>query len=198
MVDGDTINVLRTGEVVTLRLIGVDTPETVHPTKPVECYGKTASRFTKRRLEGASVELEYDVQRLDRYGRTLAYVWIGDELFNETLLARGFAQLQTIPPDVKYVDRFRAAQRGARKDGLGLWGKCQDEEKDEDGGGGGGNCHSSYVGECLDPDASDYDCAGGSGDGPEYVYHQVRVVGPDEFRLDADNDGFGCDTLPPP
>jgi hypothetical protein len=63
----------------------------------------------------------------------------------------------------------------------------------ESGGGGGGNCHTSYQGECLRPDASDYDCAGGSGNGPYYVYGTVRVVGPDVFGLDRDGDGYGCD-----
>ncbi|MGH2555296.1 MAG: PASTA domain-containing protein, partial [Actinomycetota bacterium] len=59
--------------------------------------------------------------------------------------------------------------------------------------GGGDNCHPSYQGECLRPDASDYDCAGGSGNGPYYVYGTVRVVGPDVFDLDRDGDGYGCD-----
>jgi hypothetical protein len=61
------------------------------------------------------------------------------------------------------------------------------------GGGGGGNCDPSYAGECLDPNASDYDCAGGSGNGPEYVYGTVQVVGDDHYGLDGDGDGAGCE-----
>jgi micrococcal nuclease len=71
------------------------------------------------------VRLEYDVEREDRYGRTLAYVWLGDELFNETLVREGYALVTTFPPDVKYVDRFVAAQRDAREHDRGLWGECR-------------------------------------------------------------------------
>lgn len=119
VIDGDTIQ-LQDGTRV--RLIGVDTPETVHPSRPVEEYGKEASAFTRRMLEGARVYLEYDVERFDRYGRTLAYVWLPDgTLFNELLLFEGYAQVSTFPPNVKYVERFLAAQRQAREAGSGLW-----------------------------------------------------------------------------
>ena len=70
------------------------------------------------------MDLEFDVERRDRYGRTLAYVWIGDELLNRTLVAEGYATVTTYPPNVKYVDRFTAAQREAREAGLGVWGAC--------------------------------------------------------------------------
>jgi endonuclease YncB( thermonuclease family) len=88
VIDGDTIEVALDNEIITVRLIGIDTPETVHPTEPVECYGPAASRFTTGALQGRPVRLEFDVERIDRYGRTLAYVWLGAELFNETLVAR--------------------------------------------------------------------------------------------------------------
>ena len=104
VIDGDTIEVALDNEIVAVRLIGIDTPETVNPTEPVECYGPAASRFTTSALEGRPVRLEFDVERLDRYGRTLAYVWLDSELFNETLVARGFAQVTTYPPNVRYVD----------------------------------------------------------------------------------------------
>jgi micrococcal nuclease len=109
---------------VDVRLIGIDTPETVEPGVPVMCFGPEASRFTTSQLEGRRVRLEFDVERLDRYGRTLAYVWIGGRLFNEVLVRRGFAVVTTYPPDVKYVDRFVAAQRAARGGGRGLWSAC--------------------------------------------------------------------------
>jgi len=73
-------------------------------------------------LEGQEVGIEFDVERLDRYGRTLAYVWLGDELFNEVLVSRGFAQVSTYPPNVKYVNVFLKAQREARPLGVGSGG----------------------------------------------------------------------------
>jgi micrococcal nuclease len=124
VVDGDTVIAGVGGEELRVRLIGIDTPETVAPGQPVECFGPAASAFTHRRLEGRDVELEFDVERLDRYGRTLAYVWLGGELFNETLVREGYAVVTTFPPDVRYVDRFVSAQRAAREQHLGLWGAC--------------------------------------------------------------------------
>ena len=124
VVDGDTIEVQLVGREVDVRLIGIDTPESVAPDQPVECYGRRASAYTGSRLEGEIVHLEFDIERLDRFGRTLAYVWVGDELFNETLVSQGYAVITTFPPNVKYVDRFLAAQREAREAGRGLWGAC--------------------------------------------------------------------------
>jgi micrococcal nuclease len=125
VVDGDTAHVEIAGRDVTVRFIGIDTPETVAPDQPVECYGPEASAYTEQRLEGERVRLEYDVERTDRYGRTLAYVWLGDELFNETLVREGYALVTTFPPDVKYVERFVAAQRDAREHFRGLWRECR-------------------------------------------------------------------------
>ena len=122
--DGDTVAVVLRGRELDVRLIGVDTPETVHPSEPVGCFGPEASRFTGSRLGGARVRLEFDVERIDQYGRTLAYVWIGGRLFNEVLVREGFAQVATYPPNVKYVERFLRAQRLAREESAGLWGGC--------------------------------------------------------------------------
>jgi micrococcal nuclease len=124
VVDGDTAHMDLDGEDVTIRFIGIDTPETVKPGAPVGCFGRQASDYVHRRLDGASIALEFDVERIDPYGRTLAYVWIGDELFNRTLVAEGYATVTTYPPNVKYVDEFIAAQRRAREVGLGVWGAC--------------------------------------------------------------------------
>jgi len=125
VVDGDTAHVSFRGGDVTIRFIGVDTPETVAPGQPVECYGPEASRFTMDALTGERVGLEFDVDRIDLYGRTLAYLWMADgSLFNETLVRDGFATVATYPPDTKYVRRFRAAQRAAKAAGRGLWGAC--------------------------------------------------------------------------
>jgi len=119
VIDGDTIE-LANGEKV--RLIGLDTPETLHPEKPVEYYGEEASEFTKRMVEGKRIRLEYDVQQRDRYGRLLAYVYLEDGTFlNAELLRQGYANLATHPPNVKHVEQFVQLQREARENHRGRW-----------------------------------------------------------------------------
>lgn len=119
IIDGDTIK-LESGEVV--RYIGMDTPETVHPSKPVQCYGKEASAKNRELVEGKEVRLEKDVSETDKYGRLLRYIWLGDTLVNEYLVREGYARSSTYPPDVKYQNRFIEAERQARQEGKGLWG----------------------------------------------------------------------------
>jgi micrococcal nuclease len=104
-----------------VRLIGVDTPETVHPSKPVEYFGKEASAFTKRMVEGKNVRLEYDWQKIDKYGRTLAYVYLLDGTFlNAEIIKQGYGHAYTIYP-FKYLEDFRKYEREAREKGRGLW-----------------------------------------------------------------------------
>jgi micrococcal nuclease len=117
-IDGDTIK-LDTGQSV--RYIGIDTPETVDPRKPVQCYGKEASERNKQLVEGKTVILEKDISETDRYGRLLRYVWIDDTLVNEQLVREGYAHSSTYPPDIKYQDRFNMAEKLARTEKLGLW-----------------------------------------------------------------------------
>lgn len=124
VVDGDTIRVELDGREEPVRLIGIDTPEVAGPHTGEECFGETASRFLARTLEGRSVRLEFDVERVDRFDRTLAYVWLDGELVNERLLLDGYAVVTTFPPNVRYVERFTDAQRRAREAGAGLWGAC--------------------------------------------------------------------------
>ena len=104
----------------------MDTPETVKPDSPVEWMGPEASRANAGLVEGRTVVLEKDVSETDRYGRLLRYVWLVDgdrwTLVDLELVRQGFAQVETDPPDVRYADRFVAAQRAARAAGLGLWG----------------------------------------------------------------------------
>jgi micrococcal nuclease len=126
IVDGDTIIVRIGGRDERLRYIGMDTPETVKPGSPVEWMGPEASRANAALVEGRTVELEKDVSETDQYGRLLRYVWIVDgdrwTMVNLELVRRGFAQVETDPPDVRYADRFVAAERAARDAGVGLWG----------------------------------------------------------------------------
>lgn len=113
VVDGDTIVVKLNGEDEKVRLIGINTPESVHPDKSKNTQeGKKASDYTKELLEGQSVSLEFDTQERDKYGRLLAYVYLEDgTFFNEKLILDGYAELATYPPNVKYVDVFEAAQK---------------------------------------------------------------------------------------
>jgi micrococcal nuclease len=117
VVDGDTVELTKLGSV---RLIGVDTPEVYGG---VECYGKAASAYTKRVLApGTRVEYRLGVEERDRYGRALVYLWLADgTFFNEQLVRRGYATPLTIPPNVDFEERFRAAARDAREAGRGLW-----------------------------------------------------------------------------
>ena len=187
VIDGDTIEVDLDGEIVDVRLIGIDTPETVDPSEPVGCYGPAASDFTTKMLEGQEVGIEFDVERLDRYGRTLAYVWLGDQLFNEVLVSEGFAQVSTYPPNVKYVNVFLKAQREARSAGRGLWGATCNEPEPIATGGGGGNCDPSYPDVCIAPYPPDLNCA-------DVPYTNITVTGKDLHEFDGNDDGVGCET----
>jgi micrococcal nuclease len=125
VVDGDTIVVSRPdGGLETVRLLGVDTPETVHPDRPVECFGPEASAFTKASLTGARLRLETDVEARDRYGRLLAYAWMGGERFNDVLLRRGYGRLLVIAPNGRYARSMLRAQLAARAQHRGMWGAC--------------------------------------------------------------------------
>jgi len=121
VIDGDTIEILYDGVKRTVRYIGVDTPETVHPSKPVECMGREASEYNNSLVAGKMVRLERDVSDTDRYGRLLRYVYIGDLMVNEVLLAEGYANVMTYPPDVKYTERFLELEQDARAGKRGLW-----------------------------------------------------------------------------
>lgn len=124
VVDGDTVEARVGGRVEDVRLIGVDTPETVKPGTPVQCFGPRASHFTKRRLTGRRVRLVFGVERRDIYGRLLAYAYIGHRFFNPVLLRRGLARSLTIPPNDRFAPRFQRLELAAARAGRGLWGAC--------------------------------------------------------------------------
>lgn len=126
VIDGDTIKI--EGD-ITIRLLGVDTPETVDPRRPVGCFGKEASNQLKSLLSGKVVILQKDISENDKYKRLLRYIYLplenGQTLFvNDYLIREGFAKVLTIPPDVKYAEQFLEAQRKAREAKKGLWGMC--------------------------------------------------------------------------
>jgi micrococcal nuclease len=124
VVDGDTVEARIGGGVEDVRLIGIDTPETVKPEAPVECFGPRASNFTHRRLEGRRVRLVFGVERRDAYGRLLAYAYLGDRFVNAELVHRGFARTLAIPPNTLYSALFARLEMAAARAGRGLWGAC--------------------------------------------------------------------------
>ena len=122
--DGDTLEATIGGEVEDVRLIGVDTPETVDPGAPVQCFGRRASSFTRRLVEGHRARLVFGVERRDAYGRLLAYAYLGARFVNEELVRRGLARTLAIPPNTRYSGHFARIERAAAGAGRGLWGAC--------------------------------------------------------------------------
>ena len=121
VVDGDTITVRLGDRVESVRYIGVNTPEVHHPKRGEEPGGREASAVNRQLVAGKPVRLELDVQVRDRYGRMLAYVWIGDVMINAELVRLGYAQVMTIPPNVRHQALFVKLQRDAREARRGLW-----------------------------------------------------------------------------
>ena len=221
VVDGDTVDfVLGSGQRERVRLILVDTPETVDPNEPVGCFGREASAFVAWLLElgGGSPDgeiwLESDVSERDRYGRLLRYVWVdlgnGEVyLLNEALARSGYAALSTFPPDVKYADEISAAQEFAQRHGRGLWGACPafgaPAAPDQDQALG-----ASQGGAAAPPvPAPNRPAGGGTGCDPSYPTlclaaspdldcgdvpaRGFTVLPPDPHRFDGDLDGVGCE-----
>jgi len=121
VIDGDTIEI-ENGQKV--RYIGIDTPESVDPGRPVQCFGREASAENKRLVEGKVVRLEKDITETDTYGRLLRYVYVDDLFINDYLVRQGFAHASTFPPDVKFAKQFVKAQEEAMDNNRGLWGGC--------------------------------------------------------------------------
>jgi micrococcal nuclease len=193
-IDGDTVAV--TGG-VKVRFIGMDTPEKFGT---VQCYGVEASRYTESLIPvGTRLRLVYDVERLDRYGRTLAFLYrASDGLFiNAALVRDGYAHVYTVPPNVAHASDFVALQREARDANRGLWAAC--------GGTGGpattsppqpapapaptpAGCDPSYPDFCIPPAPPDLDCKDVA------PHHNFTVRPPDPHHFDANHDGKGCES----
>ena len=207
IVDGDTIVVALNGKNVKLRYIGMDTPEDVDPNSPVEPMSREAAAANADLVAGKTVVLEKDVSETDQYDRLLRYVWLHDgatwTLVNLELVRLGFASAATYPPDVKYVDLFASAEGNAQTSLFGLWGEAptpiatpeptarptarptakptpRSTKKPS-------ICHPSYT-PCL-PIVGDLNCPDvrAMGKAP------VTVIGPDDYNLDRDGDGIGCE-----
>lgn len=124
MTDGDTFHVVFDGRDERVRLIGIDTPEVPWYGGTEGCFGVQAGEYAKGRLGGQRVRLAFDFGQRDRYGRLLAYVYLGDEFFNLTLVEQGYARVDTVPPNVRFAAQFEQAQTKAEAAGLGLWSAC--------------------------------------------------------------------------
>ena len=203
VVDGDTVTVAYRGSEVSVRVIGIDTPETVHPSVPVECGGPQASATASRLLAGKKVRLVFDPSqgRTDYYGRTLAYLeapGVGD--FGLAMIRRGRAAEYTYDHAYARQSRYLTVQSRAQAHTRGVWNGCggvdtplhkpapkhrQAPKARAHTGGGSRSCDPGYD-PCIPPYPPDLDCS--DVDGP------IRVLGDDPHGFDADGDGIGCDS----
>jgi micrococcal nuclease len=193
VVDGDTIDVLIDGQEYRVRYIGVDTPETVHPTRGEEPYGREASEYNKSLVQGQTVSLEKDVSESDQFGRLLRYVRLEDgSMVNALLVAGGYAQVSTFPPDVKYAAEFLELERIARLDGVGLWGVASEPVRGETPEPTPGvDCDPSYPEVCIPSPPPDLDCREIR---DRYGYENISVLQPDPHKFDREKDGVGCES----
>jgi len=211
VIDGDTIE-LGNGDRV--RLVQIDSPEVGEN----QCFADEATEMLSNILPtGTKVKLVVDpnLDEVDRYERLLRYVFQGKNNVNLILVRRGAASVWFYQGGRgRYAKKLLNSAKTAKAAERGLWGACpgtrldpphavatQDRQTDvapeppaqeSPSAAPAQNCHASYRGACLDPTASDYDCAGGEGNGPLYT-GTVIVIGPDPFELDGDKDGIGCD-----
>jgi micrococcal nuclease len=202
VVDGDTINIspaINGNDEV--RLIGMDTPETRDPSEEIEPYGPEASAYAVSKLSGVDIEMEFDQERTDQYGRLLAYVYpAGGEMFNMDLVEEGYAQAYPYPPNTRYEDRFAAAQDEARDAGLGIWGLSESQQcKLADRGNGIGEGTAGCIVEASpEPDptpiqaGTDLDCS----DFASQLQAQEALNDDpsDPNGLDSDGDGAACES----
>lgn len=122
VVDGDTLQVMINGKKETIRLLLVDTPETVHPSKPVQPFGPEASNNLKERLNGEEIQVELGIGERDKYGRLLAYVYHQNQMINKWLLEKGLARVAYVfEPNTKYIDEFYEIQKLAQEEEIGIW-----------------------------------------------------------------------------
>jgi micrococcal nuclease len=192
IVDGDTIVVRIKGESgqETVRLIGIDTPETKKPNTPVQCYGKEATAFTTKLLTGKKIWLEPDKSNRDQYGRLLRYVWVESGssylLANEEIVTLGFGTAGDYPPDTHYHKRLFAALDNARSHQLGIWGSCELKAQ------------GTFVPGAPDWwTGGDLDCADFASQKDAQAFFEA-MGGPenDPDSLDEDGDGVVCRSLP--
>jgi len=191
VIDGDTI-VLKNGTHV--RLIGIDAPEK----SSQECYWKKSKKKLEHKVLDRRVQLKYDEDRYDRYGRKLAYVYVGDTFVNKYMLTKGFAEMMIVDPNHAKESVFTAAQQVAQTNSRGLWGACQsspDESEDV--------VADDPADEVEEPSVS-YECSSNTYNCSDFatqseaqaVYdYCMNEVGTDVHGLDGDDNGLACESL---
>jgi len=195
VVDGDTLSIDIDGQKQTLRLIGIDTPETVHPSKPVECFGREASAKAKEILAGQSIRIEKDTTQgdLDKYGRLLVYVFLKDGTnFNMMMIKQGFAYEYTYNLPYKYQQEFKLAEQTAREQKIGLWADnvCEEEVIEP-------SIKSTETPSKSDCSSNVYNCTDfKTHNEAQATYDYCGGVNNDIHRLDNDKDGEACESLP--
>ena len=203
VVDGDTIAVLMNGKSVTIRLIGLDTPEVVDPRKPVQCFGQEASNEAKKLLAGKGVWLEQDPTQdtYDKYGRLLAYVFFPDGTnFEELMISGGYGHEYTYQIPYKYQKEFKAAENNAREEKKGLWadGVCSTfptvVRQVEQAQASGTSSFSNGQYECT---KNVYNCSSFKTHAEaQAAFEACGGDANDIHRLDPDKDGKACESLP--
>ncbi|MFD2924759.1 thermonuclease family protein [Halobacillus naozhouensis] len=202
VVDGDTLEVTMNGKTEDVRLLLIDTPETVHPSKPVQPFGPEASQFVKEKLTGEKVRIEVGKEERDHYGRLLAYVYFNGETIQEKLLQKGLARTAYLYNDLTMLDEFHEAQKPARTAKIGVWSipgyahvdhnhgyhyqeASSEKEKAEP------NSDLNY-----DPDGPDRDCGDFTTQQQAQNFFEA-AGGPssDPHRLDGEGDGLVCEGL---
>ncbi|UOR13646.1 thermonuclease family protein [Halobacillus amylolyticus] len=200
VIDGDTLEVSMNGQTEDVRLLLIDTPETVHPSEPVQPFGAEASQFVKEKLSGEKVRVKVGQEKRDHYGRLLAYVFIDGETIQEMLLREGLARTAYLYNDLTMLDEFHEAQKPARTSEIGVWSipgyahvdhnhgyHYQEEPESEQGS----NIELKY-----DPAGPDRDCGDFSTQQQAQVFFEA-AGGPasDPHRLDGDGNGLVCESL---
>ncbi|WP_079526086.1 thermonuclease family protein [Halobacillus hunanensis] len=199
VVDGDTLEVSMNGKTEDVRLLLIDTPETVHPSKPVQPFGPEASQFVKEKLTGEKVRIEVGKEERDHYGRLLAYVFINGETIQEKLLRKGLARTAYLYNDLTMLDEFHEAQKPARTAGIGVWSIPGYAHVDHNHG-----YHYEESTEKAEPNPElNYDPNGPDRDCGDFTSRQQAqnffeaAGGPDAdpHRLDGEGDGLVCEGL---
>lgn len=203
VIDGDTIDIMADGETRRVRMIGIDTPEKNHPSKPVECFAKEASEHLSQLISGKSVSVETDNSQdsKDKYNRYLYYIFLNEQNINQQMISDGYAYEYTYNTPYKYQNDFKKSQATASEGDKGLWSAstCKGERATPSGspttsastttsgavGAQSSDCDSNYT-PCVPNVSYDLDC----GD----ISFSVRVVGNDHHRFDRDGDGYGCES----
>jgi micrococcal nuclease len=199
IIDGDTIEVLINGQPYRIRYIGMDTPDTNHPTKGLERLGLEAAEMNRQMVEGKPVLLVKDVSETDRYDRLLRYIIVDENnavFVNYELARQGYAYASSYPPDVACDQTFLVAHQSAMQEKIGLWAPTpipsltpasRLPEVTSAIPITGSDCDPAYPTVCIPPSPPDLDC----GDIP---HRRFQVLPPDPHNFDGDHDGVGCES----